>query len=58
MIHTIGAHINMSTQTFASDSPDIPDTISGADIFMKETPHSRAMALASIVLPQPTHTHN
>lgn len=36
-----------------SDSPDIPDTIEGADNAIKETPSSAANALAIIVFPQP-----
>lgn len=39
--------------TFCSDSPDIPLTISGAEIRRKDTPSSPAMALAKRVFPQP-----
>lgn len=39
--------------TFCSDSPDMPLTISGADILRKATSSSPAMAFAKSVLPQP-----
>lgn len=45
--------LTISYLSLASDSPDIPDTISGAEILRKGTPHSLAIALASAVLPHP-----
>jgi hypothetical protein len=41
------------SRTFCSDSPDMPDTISGAEILRNETPSCPAIAFASSVLPQP-----
>ncbi len=40
-------------RTFCSDSPDMPLTISGAEILRKATPSSPAMAFANRVFPQP-----
>lgn len=42
-----------SPRSFASDSPDIPETTSGAAMEKKATPASEAMAWARVVLPQP-----
>lgn len=43
----------LPSHTFCSDSPDMPLTISGADILRKATSSSPAMAFANRVLPQP-----
>lgn len=41
------------SRTFFSDSPDMPDTIVGADIEMKGNPSSPANAFARRVFPHP-----
>mmetsp|Transcript_24016 Transcript_24016/g.34556 ORF Transcript_24016/g.34556 Transcript_24016/m.34556 type:complete len:220 (-) Transcript_24016:227-886(-) len=41
------------SRNFRSESPDIPETISGAEIFKYETPSSPAIAEARSVFPHP-----
>jgi hypothetical protein len=46
------------SRTFFSDSPDIPDTIVGAEREMKGSPSSPAKAFARSVFPQPGGPYN
>jgi hypothetical protein len=52
-LRTLSSPTPLNIPTFCSDSPDMPETISGAEIFKKLTPSCPAIAFARRVLPQP-----